>query len=151
MKRLTTAYLAIALAGIVAISAAADYRTLNVVYWGDSYQTFKDGTVYSVNSTTKDATAVYPVGGVASGYKIARGLADVTSSSTITAATHGLTSVSHIVANLAQDASIDASDVTTTVSGTSIVIKVWKPTSSGNPTPIAATLPRAVSWMAIGS
>lgn len=116
-----------------------------------------EGTLYT-SDTDKNVTAVtltaselnLAVTGVAADYKIARGQAAVTGSATIAAGTHGLTSVSHVVATLAQDAAISANDVTTTVSGTDIVIKVWKPTGTGDCTPIAATIPKSVSWVAVG-
>lgn len=151
MKQLRGMFLSLALVAVCAVSMAVDYRSLNVMYFGDTYTSLKDGTAYTVNSSTLDAQPIYPVSGITAGYKVARGVTAVTGSSTIVTATHGLASVVSITANLGVDASIDANDVTTAISGTSIVLKVWKPTSTANPTPIAATVAKNVYWIAVGT
>lgn len=72
-------------------------------------------------------------------------------SGTVLAAAHGLTTITSVVACLGTDANIDANDVTATWSGTTVTIKVWKPTSVSNPTPIAATVTKAVNYIITGS
>jgi hypothetical protein len=65
----------------------------------------------------------------------------------------GLSAVSNVVASLASDASINGNVVTATAAGGAghITVKVWKPTSSGDCTPILATVAKTVRWVAIGT
>jgi len=90
--------------------------------------------------------------GVAAGYKVARG------SSSITGATGGdittsLATVVAVCANLGEDADLTASMVTAALGGTAghITLKVWKPTSNADPTPILSTNAKTVNWIAIGT
>ena len=81
---------------------------------------------------------------------IAEGKNSVTGSAAIAS---GLKTVVGCVAGLEADASIDAySGITAKPSATagSIDVKVWKPTSVSNPTPIAATIAKDVRWVAWG-
>jgi hypothetical protein len=88
------------------------------------------------------------VAGAASGYKIARGVASITGTGTVT---HGLTTVVAVLATLKDDASINGNGVSAAVSGTTVTLKVWKPTSSADCTPIAATAAKNVHWLVIGT
>lgn len=95
--------------------------------------------------------------GVAAGYKIARGQATtVAASDTIVT---GLTTVVSAVACL-EDAPVIGCDRATAAIGDqagtpaagSILIKTWKPTASGDATPVAATtFTKKVNWIAIGT
>jgi hypothetical protein len=69
------------------------------------------------------------VQGAASGYKVARGVASITGTGTVT---HGLASVVAVVVS-------------------TVTVKVWKPTASGDCTPIAATAAKNVNWLVIGT
>lgn len=94
--------------------------------------------------------------GVASGYKIARGVATVGAASVDIVT--GLTTVISAVVSLVGDPSLTHMYSTCTVGNQvdapvagSIRIKSWKPTAVGDVTPIAATSTFAsVSWIAIG-
>lgn len=84
----------------------------------------------------------------------AYGVASVTGSGDIVT---GLKSVVAVIACQQDDASINASMVTATIGDQStapvagsIRVKVWAPTSSGNPTPVASTTPTNVNWVALG-
>jgi hypothetical protein len=113
-----------------------------------------DPTSLKINGTAITPTAAQInllLQGTAAGKKIASGTADITSSATIAAGTHGLATVTGVWASLSDPPSLTGNDVATTVSGTSIIIYVYKPTASGDCTPIEATDPRAVQWFAIGT
>lgn len=86
--------------------------------------------------------------GAAAGYAIARGVAAVTGTGTVA---HGLTAVVAVFAVMKDDASINAAWATAAVSGTTVTLKVWKPTSVSNPTPIASTTATNVHWLVIGT
>jgi hypothetical protein len=124
-------------------------------YFGDAGIAVKEGTLFtrtaagvdtavSVNASTLNNL----VAGTSSGMKVVGGMTTVVTSATITT---GLTTVVSGTANLGQSATIDANDVTTTATGGSLDIYVWKPTSTGNPTPVAATVGKTVLWFAYGS
>lgn len=118
---------------------------------GDLY--VHDGTTARKVADAGDA----PVVGVAAGYKIARGqTTTVAASDTIVT---GLTTVVSAVANL-EDAPVIGADRAQAVIGDqagtpaagSILIKTFKPTASGDATPIAATtFSKKVNWIAIGT
>jgi hypothetical protein len=86
------------------------------------------------------------------GVKVVYGLTSITGATGGDIDT-GLSAVSNVVASLASDASIDANVVTGTAGGGAghITLKVWKPTSSGDCTPILATVAKTVRWIAIGT
>lgn len=100
------------------------------------------------------------VGGLAAGYKIARGVhTTVAASDTVVT---GLATVVAIIVSPQADLSVDLMGVTATIgdqAGTpaagSVIIKTWKPTTggiAGNPTPVAATtFSKAINWIAIGT
>lgn len=88
------------------------------------------------------------VAGVAAGYKVARGAAAITGSGTVAS---GLTTIVSAVACLKDDASISGDTVTATWTGATLTLKVWKPTSTTDCTPIAASASKNVSWIAIGT
>lgn len=82
----------------------------------------------------------------------------VRGSTSITGATGGdiitgLTTVSSVVAVLGEDAGLAGDKVTAAIGGTAghITVKVWKPTASGDCTPILATAAKVVNWVAVGT
>ena len=88
--------------------------------------------------------------GVGDGYKIARGSTSVTGTADITT---GLATVVQAVVSLQDDVSLEANG-TSVVNGSTaghITVKVWKPTSSSDCTPAAATVAKTVRWIAIGT
>lgn len=97
------------------------------------------------------------VAGVAAGYKIARGTVTPTSASHTVAT--GLTTVVAAVASLKGSPTLthlwvgaDIGNQSGAPAAGSILIKSWKPTSSSDVTPVAATTPwGAVDWIAIGT
>jgi hypothetical protein len=107
-------------------------------------------------SQAATSTAVLAVAGVAAGYKIARGVATITGSGDVAT---GLATVVAVVAMLQADASLtNGITVTGTIgdqAGTpaagSVTLKVWKPTGSGDVTPIASAAAVAVNWIAVGT
>lgn len=107
-------------------------------------------------SNSQAATAGIPVNAVAAGYKLARGVATITGTGTVVT---GLATVVAIVATMQADASLtNGISVTATIgdqAGTpaagSVILKVWKPTASGDVTPIAGAAAVAVNWVAIGT
>lgn len=107
-------------------------------------------------ATLEAAIANVPVG-VAAGYKIARGQATtVAASDTIVT---GLTTVVSVVASLesapvigCDRASASIGDQAGTPAAGSILVQTWKPTATGDATPIAATtFTKKVNWIAIGT
>lgn len=96
------------------------------------------------------------VAGVAAGYKIARGIAAVTGTATVA------TGLSNVVAAFASAQDDPDGVALAAVSATpgdqagapvvgSIIVKAWKVTATGNATLIAATAPKNISWVAIGT
>lgn len=76
------------------------------------------------------------------------GVVAITGTGTVTTVLNTITSVQ---ATLKDNPSIAAFLVSATWSGQTITLNVWKPTSSSNPTPIAATAAANVQWSAFGS
>jgi hypothetical protein len=112
-----------------------------------------DVTLLKIGGVDKSKAAI----GVAAGYKIARGQA-TTASASDTIVT-GLTTVVAAVANL-EDAPVIGCDRAQAVIGDqagtpaagSILLKTYKPTASGDATPVAATTTgKKVNWIAIGT
>jgi hypothetical protein len=131
-------------AGIVA--AELDDTTLEVG-GSPSKVRIKDGGV----SSAKLASALQAlVLGAASGYKLARGQANVTGTADVTA---GLATVVAAVATLDDDISLAAMWVSAHLSATAghIDLNVFKPTAVDDCTPIAATAAAKVNWVAIGT
>lgn len=111
--------------------------------------------VSSATGAATVTTALAAVRGVTAGTKIARGVASITGSGTVVT---GLTTVAAIVATLQDDAALTGNAVTATIgdqagapAAGSVTIKVWKPTASGDVTPIAATAAKSVNWIAFGT
>ncbi len=139
------------LSGVTAGTAQASKA---VVLGADSKINAMDITSLKLGGTTLTPTAAeinLLLQSTAAGKKVAVGTADVTSSSTITSATHGLATVTAVFASLSDPPSLDANDTATSVSGTDIIIYIYKPTASGDCTPIEATDPKNVQWFAIGT
>lgn len=88
------------------------------------------------------------ISGVASGYKLARGVGAVTGTLVVAS---GLATIVSVVATLKDDVALAGTEVSATWTGTNITLKVWKPTATGDCTPIAATAAKNVSWIAIGT
>ena len=84
----------------------------------------------------------------ASGPKSAGGKTSITGSGIVAS---GLTAITAVVVCLGQDASLAAIGATATWSGTNITIKVTRPTSNLDCTPVASTAATVVNWIAIGS
>lgn len=96
------------------------------------------------------------VGGVAAGYKLARGVAAVTGSATVVT---GLTTVVAVVAVAQDDLDGDAlmgvsasiGDQAGSPAAGSIYVKAWKSNGDGDATMVAATAEKNVNWVAIGT
>lgn len=116
------------------------------------------GTALSSTFTalTPAGSSLGAVVGVATGYKLARGVATITGSGTVVT---GLTTVVSVVVTMQADASLtNGVSATATIgdqAGTpaagSVILKVWKPTASGDVTPIASAAAVAVNWIAVGT
>lgn len=108
-----------------------------------------------LSQATTGPTAL-AVAGVAAGYKLARGVATITGSGDVVT---GLATVVAVVAMMQADASLtNGITVTGTIGNQagapaagSVTLKVWKPTGSGDVTPIASAAAVAVNWLAIGT
>lgn len=114
-------------------------------------------SVFDANEVDQKAALNLALAGVAAGYKIARGQA-TTSTASDTVVT-GLATVVAAVANL-EDAPVIGCDRAQAVIGDqagtpaagSILIKTFKPTATGDATPVAATTTsKKVNWIAIGT
>ena len=97
------------------------------------------------------------VQGVASGYKVARGVhSTVAASDTVVT---GLATVVAVVATLESDPVLDPLFVTASIgdqagapAAGSVYIKTWKATAANDVTPVAATtFTKSVNWIAIGT
>ncbi|PWV90260.1 hypothetical protein DFQ01_14436 [Paenibacillus cellulosilyticus] len=109
------------------------------------------------NLFQNDASLANVLLGAGTGYKVARGTVTPTSASHTVAT--GLTTVVAAVATLRGTPTLthlwvgaDVGNQSGAPAAGSILIKSWKPTASGDVTPIAATTPwGAVDWIAIGT
>ena len=110
------------------------------------------GDLQSNGVSILNSLAAGSVAGVAAGYKLARGVTSVTGA-TGGDITTGLGTVIAVVAVLGADASLNANAVSAVVGGTAghITVKVWKPTATGDCTPILSTTATNVEWVAIGT
>lgn len=108
-------------------------------------------------SFVKGAGVTAGVGGVAAGYKVARGQATtVTAADTIAT---GLSTVVAVVASLDSDPVDNPEWVSSTIgdqagspAAGSFILKTWQNTSGTDPTPTAATtFGKKVNWIAIGT
>ena len=91
---------------------------------------------------------------LANGLALARGVASITGSGDVVT---GLKSVVAVIATLQDDAALTGNNVTATIGDQagapalgSVRLKVWKPTATGDCTPIAATGAKSVNWLALG-
>lgn len=106
-----------------------------------------DGLAYDVVSALART-----VDGVAADYRIARGSQALDGSNPTPVAT-GLTTVVAFVASLrgAVAPGVDTSVLTHAVSGATVNVYAWKPTSNSNPTLIASTGTDTFDWIAVGT
>ncbi|HLL28576.1 MAG TPA: hypothetical protein VKT73_13110 [Xanthobacteraceae bacterium] len=144
MKHLRIA-LAALIIGALGGAAAAQYSTLNYMQEGGAY--------WGVGGTLEiKSGGVFKQNGIV--LKVARGVDAVTGTLDKTT---GLTTVIACAANLAEDPSLAANVVSyvipTQSGGTAghVTLKVWKPTASGDATPIAGTAAKNVGWVCIGT
>ena len=112
------------------------------------------GAALYINEGSATSCAFKAVQQQAGNY-VKRGVASITGSGTVAT---GLTTVVSVVATLQDDAALTGDTVTATIgdqAGTpaagSVILKVWKPTASGDCTPIAATAAKSVNWIAVGT
>lgn len=96
------------------------------------------------------ATVVNAVAGVGAGYKVARGLAAVTGTLDVNT---GLATVVAAAVSMDDDPAITGNLASVVLGGTAghITVKAWKPTASGDCTPIAATAVKNIFWIAVGT
>jgi len=89
--------------------------------------------------------------GAAAGKKIVMGQESVTGTADIDLSSE-FSAIDFVVASLAEDMSLDANGVSAEKGATAghITLKVWKPTSSSDCTPIAATVAKKVNYVVIG-
>lgn len=105
-------------------------------------------------ATYANSTAQNNVVGVGAGYKVARGVTSVTGTADVTT---GLATVVACADNLAADSSLNdlfvSISIPTQSGGTAghVTIKNWKPTASGDVTPIASTTATSNSWICVGT
>lgn len=92
------------------------------------------------------------VGGVAAGYKIARGVTALDGSNPTPVVT-GLTTAVGFSATLQGSVApgVGTSTLTHTISGGTVSVYAWKPTSNADPTLIASTGTETFSWVAVGT
>jgi hypothetical protein len=119
-----------------------------------------DGLAYDVKSKVDElVTAVNagtivgnPVVGVAGGYKIARGETALDGGNPTPVAT-GLTTVVAFVATLKGTAApgVSTSVLTADISGATVNVYAWKPTSTSVPTLVASTGTESFGWIAVGT
>jgi hypothetical protein len=108
----------------------------------------ESGGHISVNgSDVTTAVATGGVAGIAPGYILARGAQAVTGTAAITT---GLTTIISASVTLAADAALTGDRTSYTFSGGTLTAKVWKPTGTGDCTPIASTTSTAIGWTAVG-
>lgn len=88
------------------------------------------------------------------GLALARGVSSITGTGDVVT---GLKSVVAVIATLQDDAALTGNLVTATVGDQatapvagSVTLKVWKPTATGDSSPIAATAAKNVNWIALG-
>lgn len=115
-----------------------------------------NGNQYRNAGTAASATWQLVANGSVAGARTASGVATVTGTATVAT---GLTTVTSIQATMQADASLtNGIAVTATIgdqAGTpaagSVILKVWKPTASGDVTPVASAAAVAVNWFAVGT
>jgi hypothetical protein len=160
MKFSRLAALALAALAVFGIGAAvAQYATSNYMASGSDWEVggtlnIKSGGALTFNGVDQTAALATAPAGVAAGYKIARGVTAVTGTNDLTT---GLSTVVACTATLQEDAALTGNLVTVSIQtqsgGTAghVTLKVWKPTASGDVTPIAATAAKNVGWNCTGT
>lgn len=109
--------------------------------------------VAGVDKTAAVAAAVEkPVDGLATGYKIARGEIALDGTNP-TAIGTGLTTVTGFACALKGTAApgVGTTIITYDISGGTVNLYAWKPTSNVDPTLIASTGTETVGWLAVGT
>jgi predicted secreted Zn-dependent protease len=81
--------------------------------------------------------------------KVQAGNQSVTGTGSVTVT--GMTTISAVLVTLGTDAALTGLFVTYAITGLTVTLKVWKPTASGDCTPIAATAAKTVSYAIFGS
>lgn len=125
-------------------AAIAQYATSNYMASGSDWEVggtlnVKSGGALQFNGTTTN---------------LARGVTAVTGTNDLTT---GLATVVACTATLQEDAALTGEFVTVSIQtqsgGTAghVTLKVWKPTASGDVTPIAATVAKNVGWICAGT
>jgi hypothetical protein len=113
-----------------------------------------DGLAYNVKSKVDELIAAVNAlaTGVAGGYKIARGETALDGSNPTPVAT-GLTTVVAFVATLKGTAApgVSTSVLTYDISGATVNVYAWKPTSTSVPTLVASTGTESFGWLAVGT
>ena len=101
----------------------------------------------AVTASAADLNVITGASGAGSG-KSQGGFATITGTGTVVST---LATITSVVAVLGADAALTGTYVTATKSGLTITLKVWKPTSNADPTPIASTTAVQVNWIATGT
>jgi hypothetical protein len=96
------------------------------------------------NGTDITKAVVSPTAGV----RTASGVGAVTGTLVVAS---GLTTITAVTATLNASPALTGNIVTAAFSGANITLAVWKPTASGDCTPIASTTAVNVSWVAWGT
>lgn len=113
-----------------------------------------DGLAYDIKSKVDEliTSANAGVAGVAGGYKVARGETALDGSNPTPVAT-GLTTVVAFVATLKGTAApgVSTSVLTYAISGATVNVYAWKPTSTSVPTLVASTGTESFGWLAVGT
>lgn len=153
----------ICMAAAIAVSgglALAQYNAANyMVQGGADWEVggtlnIQTGGKLSFNGVDQTSALATAPGGVAAGYKIARGFDAVTGTLDKTT---GLATVVSCTANLGEDAALTGAFMTilipTQSGGTAghVTLKVWKPTASNDVTPIPSSGAKNVSWICVGT
>lgn len=125
-------------------ASAQSLNVINEFYLGGVQVT---ATAAQLNAAGSNEVANGVVG-IASGYKIARGVSSITGTGVVAS---GLTTIVSVVAVLKDNPSLNATLVSATFSGANITLNVWAPTSSSNCTPVASSTATNIEWIAIGT
>jgi hypothetical protein len=112
------------------------------------------GAGTSITKTAAEINAL--VGGIAGGYKLARGVAAVTGTATVVT---GLTTVVAVIATPQDDLDGDTlaggsatiGDQAGAPAAGSVILKCWKITGDADVTMIAADAAKNINWLAIGA
>jgi hypothetical protein len=139
--------------GTAITSNATELNTLDGLTASTAELNILDGvTANTTEINYLDGAAGVVVAGAAAGYKIARGSTTLDGANP-TSVSHGLsTVVAHCVAIDSTVAPNDPSTVTSAVSGSTLNIYAWKPTSAGTTTLVASTVTTVnVEWVCVGT